>query len=299
MILTVTGVWEACLKITPKDARAIAFSQRGYKGSTPLTEAEALCTVPASKLHSTHISDFAAFIQFVAEELKVPGRSSDGKGGITTVHWSKGCAAATGLFYFQTENPLYKELVDKYISSIVLYEPPTSAVFGLDPGECSNVLFYHQLANPPEDPGLMFLKYVSGFFRNSPEYRSNKGGKQITEYYRTGALEPDFQKFLSKANESEFIPSILHWYLIDDASKRSEACHEAIVAMAKSSLKRIAIIWGAEGPPECLEGSWLAEKWIKEVDPSKLATKEFEGGNHYIQFYDPAGFWQSVLELSV
>src|SRR5579862_47724 len=126
------GVWDLCLKITPTNVRALAFSQRGYKGSTPLTAEEASCTVPPSELHKTHVADLAAFIQFVAEVLRVPGRSSNGTGGITLVHWSKGCAAATGLFYFQNEHPVYKEIVDKYISSVVLYEAPTSAVFGLD-----------------------------------------------------------------------------------------------------------------------------------------------------------------------
>jgi hypothetical protein len=256
--------------------------------------------VSASELHKTHLADFVAFLQFVTEELKVPGRSSNGTGGITLVHWSKGCAIATALFYFQDENPLYKSIVDKYISSIVLYEAPTSAVFGMGPGDCANALFYANVATtPPEETGLMFAKYVSGFYHNSAEYLANKGGKQVLEYYRTGAVEPEFQKYMGKANEPEFLPSILHWFLTDHPNQRFEACHEAIHSMVGSSLKRVGIIWGADGPPEALEGSWLVEKWVKEVDPSKVTTKEFEGGNHYIQFYDPAGFWSSLLELSV
>lgn len=292
-------VWEPVLKLTPKNARGIAFSQRGYKGSTPLTVDEALCQTAPSELHKTHVADYAAFLQFVVEQLKVPQRSSDGTGGITLIFWSKGCAAATGLFYFQNELASSRQLIDKYVSSVVLYEAPLSAVFGVDPGDCANALFYHRLANPPEDPGFMFAKYVTGFFRNSPEYLTNKGGKQVLEYYRTGALEPDFQQFLGKVNEPEFLPSILHWFLKDKQEERLEACHEAINAMAKSSLKKIGILWGSDGPPECIEGSWIAEKWVKEVDGEKLSSKQFEGGNHYIQFYDPAGFWESVLELSV
>jgi hypothetical protein len=291
------------LKTVLKGSRALSFSQRGFKGSTPLTPDEVSCTVAPRKLHETHVDDYVSFVQFVGEALGVPKRSSDGTGGITSVHWSKGCAVAAGLFYFAMEKPSYKQLIDTYISSIVLYEAPTSAVFGLSPGDCANSLFYGRLAPPPEDPGFMFAKYVTGFYKNSPEYLSQKGGKQILEYYRAGALEPEFQQFSAKVYEGEFLPSILHWYLQDKEEDRYEACHEAFVEMAHSSVKKVGIIWGSEGPPEALEGSWIAEKWLKEEEEktgeNKVITKQFEGGNHYIQFYDPEGMWESILELSV
>jgi pimeloyl-ACP methyl ester carboxylesterase len=295
--------WEPLLKVIPKGFRGIAFSQRGFKGSTTLTPEEIACTVPPSQLARTHVSDLASFIRFVGEELNVPKRSSDGKGGITFVPWSKGCASITGLFYFQKENPSYQDICDKYISSVVLYEPPTSAVFGINPGDCANALFYSRLAAPPEDPGFMFAKYVTGFYRHAPEYLSQKGGKQVTQYYRAGALEPEFQKYSAKVFEGTYMPAILHWFLRDEKMERFEACHEAFREMAKSSLKRIGIIWGSEGPPECLEGSWIGEKWLKEEEAKtgvkKVVTQQFEGGNHYIQFYDVQGFWKSILELSV
>jgi pimeloyl-ACP methyl ester carboxylesterase len=302
-ILTLSVTFEPVLDVTPKGYRGISLSMRGYKGSTPLTNEEATCKVPPSQLHRTHISDFVAFIEFVGKKLGVPKRSSDGTGGITTVHWSKGCAVATGLFYFMKENPTYKKVIDEYISSVVLYEPPTSAVFGMDPGDCANKLFYHQLANPPEDPAFMFAKYVTGFFHNSPEYLKNKGGQQVVDYYRSGALEGEFQSYSKKVYEGEYLESILHWFLVDTEEERREACHDSFKAMVQSSLKQVGILYGADGPPECCEGSWLAEKWLTEegakAGRDKVTIKQFPGGNHYIQFYDPPGFWSSVLELSV
>ena len=292
-----------CLDITPHGFRGISISMRGMKGSTPFSPEEVECKVTPSQLHKTNIADFAAFLEYVATQLGVPKRSKDGTGGITTVHWSKGCAVATGLFYYMKDNPSYRDLVDKYISSIVCYEAPTSAVIGLDPGDCANGLFYHRLANPPEDPGWMFAKYVTGFYHNSPEYLANKGGPQCTEYYRSGALEPDFQKYSEKVYEGDYLPAILHWFLEDKEEDRMEACHKAFQEMAASSVKKIGLLWGADGPPECLEGSWIIEKWLNEESKRtgevKVATKQYPGGNHYIQFYDPAGFWKAILEISV
>jgi hypothetical protein len=280
------------------------LSQRGYVGSTPLTKAEADCAVSPSQLHRTHTSDFASFIQYCGTKLGLPDRSKEG-GGITIVFWSKGCAAATGLFYYMDENPPYGSLIDKYVSSMVLYEAPKSAVFGLQArdGEALKVLFVDQLTAPKEDPGFIFNKYVTGFYKNTPEYIANKGGPQITEYYRAGVLEPDFQQYSAKIVEATHLQSILYWFLEDAPAERYEACHKAIQKMAKSSLKTVGILWGAEGPPEFLEGSWIAEKWLDEEatrlgEKSKARPKQFPGGNHYIQFYDPKGFWDAMLEIS-
>ena len=43
-MLTV-DTWEPLLKSIPKGARGISYSQRGFKGSTALTDDEAACTV--------------------------------------------------------------------------------------------------------------------------------------------------------------------------------------------------------------------------------------------------------------
>ena len=301
--LLIVDTFEPTLRATPKGLRGISLSLRGYKGSTALTEDEAKCRVTPSQLHKTHIDDFAHFVQFVASDLGVPKRSNNGTGGITTIHWSKGAAVATGLFYFQ--NPLYKKIVDEYISSLVLYELPTSAVVGITAGDCATALFWSRLAAPPEDPPTMFSKYVAGFYHNAPEYLAGKqiGGKQCIEYYRTGALEPEFVGYRDKIYDGTYLESIFHWFLADNEEDRMEACHQAFKNMAHSSVKRIGLLWGSEGPPECLEGSWIAEKWLEEEEAKgaekKLVTKQFEGGNHYLQFYQPAGFWDAILELSV
>ena len=54
--------------------------------------------------------------------------------------------------------------------------------------------------------------------------------------------------------------------------------------------------------PECLEGSWWAEKWLKEEDEKtgekKVYTVEVPGANHYLHFYDPKKFWDVCLECS-
>jgi len=55
--------WEPILKMIPNGFRGIAYSERGYRGSIPLTEEEAGCIVPPSQRHRAHVADLAAFIE--------------------------------------------------------------------------------------------------------------------------------------------------------------------------------------------------------------------------------------------
>jgi hypothetical protein len=121
-------------------------------------------------------------------------------------------------------------------------------------------------------------------------------------YYRTGALEPNSRKYTLKAYEREFLMSILHWNLANEQSDRLEAVREAIRQMGRSSVKRIGMIYGTETVPECLEGSWFAEKWKLKEEQSgqkKLYVLEVPEVNHYFHFYDTKRFWDACLECSV
>jgi hypothetical protein len=268
----------------------------GYGKSTPLTPDEISCKVSPSQLHKTHADDFIQFLRFVVDELHVPQRSTDGTGGITCLFKSLGCALGIGIYYFGT--PSSVALLDKSVSSIIFYEPPASEVFGqpLDP---TAVAILHN-GQADEDAGFRFAKYSSGFFRNPPKYLADKGGEPVLEYYRSGVLEPEFQKVTSKAADRDNMPSKLHWALADEPSAREAAAHEAVKKIAHSSLKRVGIIWGSEGPPACLLGSWLLERWLLEAGAQeKVKSKQVEGGNHFIHYYRPQEFWGVVLELSV
>ena len=141
-------------------------------------------------------------------------------------------------------------------------------------------------------------KYSSGFFRDPPKYLADKGGEPVLEHYRSGVLEPQFQRITGKAADRDNIPSELRWALADEPKAR-EVAHVAVKKVAHSSLKRVGIIWGSEGPPACLLGSRLLETWLLEAGTKeKVKTKQVEGGNHFIHYYPPQELWEVVLDLS-
>jgi pimeloyl-ACP methyl ester carboxylesterase len=268
---------------------------RGYGKSTPLTPEEVSCKVTPSELHRTHTNDFFQFLNFVVKDLQLAKRSADGTGGITILFWSKGGSLALGLYYFATASDA--ALMDEWVSSIILYEPPASAVFG-QPQDPTAIAILHKEVTD-EDPGLRFGKYASGFFRNPPKYLADKGGEPVLEYYRSGIFEPEFQAKAKKASERDDMQAKLHWSLADEEDAREAAAHQAVEKIAHSSLKRVGIMWGSQGPPASLLGSWLMEKWLLEAGAKdQVRTKQVEEGNHFIHYYRPQEFWDVVLELS-
>lgn len=75
----------------------------------------------------------------------------------------------------------------------MLYEPPTTAILGLTLDATSMAVWNGPIpSDSGEDPGIIFAKYVTGFFRNTPAYLERKGGQQIMKYYRSGAFDEDF-----------------------------------------------------------------------------------------------------------
>jgi hypothetical protein len=119
------------------------------------------------------------------------------------------------------------------------------------------------------------------------------------EYYRSGVLEPEFHRITGKAADRDNIPSELHWALADEPKARELTAHVAVKRIAHSSLKRVGIILGSEGPLACLLGSWLPETWLLEAGAKeKVKTKQVEGGNHFIHYYRPQELWEVMLDLS-
>jgi hypothetical protein len=115
---------------------------------------------------------------------------------------------------------------------------------------------------------------ITNLIFKTPEYLEQKGGQQIMKYDRTGAFDEDFQKYNAKVFEGGYSRSILYWFLVYETSDRFEACHEAFLLMARSSLKKVGILWGSEGPPESLEGCWQIENWLKEGKVGRLRLSQ-------------------------
>jgi pimeloyl-ACP methyl ester carboxylesterase len=269
---------------------------RGCVGSTALTEDELACKGSSKDFHRTHTSDFVSFIQFIIQQ-GLPKHS------ITLVGWSKGSSAILGLFYFQTDNTEYSSLINQYISSVVFYAPPASAVFGHPPNPTEIACVHARISNPEtlwQDLNLLFSRYVTGFFKNSPEFLDRQPVPAALEAYRIGLDEPHFRKYFSQVYEGETqLASSIHSWLTDEADKRNDSVHDAFRLIAKSSVKRIGLFWGTEEPASHLEGCWQAKDWLeKERARDRVECVQFQGGNHYMQYYEPEQFWKIVLEVS-
>jgi pimeloyl-ACP methyl ester carboxylesterase len=279
--------WDPLLDYVPPASRVITISVRGYGDSKPLSAEQLALKSPPSELHQQHTTDFLEFLEYVTTDLGVPTANG---GGITVLFWSKGCSLALGLYYFPRKTDILNS-----VQSIIFYEPPAPAVFG----QANDPTAIACLQTPSnEDPGLRFSKYAAGFFRNPREYLASKGKTPpVLEFYHSGVDDPAFRARSKIAAERENMPAKQNWYLVDTPEEREAAAKKAVENIAKSDLKSVGIMWGSEGPPASLLGSWLLEDWLLKA--GRVAkTRQVEGGNHFIHWYRPKEFWTVVLELS-
>ena len=206
-------------------------------------------------------------------------------GGITIVTWSQGGTFVSGLFNLLETIPGMTDFVRDYVKSIVLYEPPTTAFWGLEPEMTAKAL----LRDKEGDFAQLFMTYVTGFFPNSASFLSTRTGK--TPFTVTHSLcdDPKFQELAKDAVDGTNTAAIFHMHIHDNPSEREETTRRAMLKMALSDdVERVGLIYGDQGPPECLIGSWMIEDVFKEAGKAdKCALYVIEGGNHFAQMWIP------------
>ena len=206
-------------------------------------------------------------------------------GGITIVTWSQGGIMVTGLFNSLETIPGMTDFVRDYVKSIVLYEPPMTAVWGLEPGETDKALFWGKEGDPQE----LFVRYVTGYFPNSASFLSTRTGKTPLTLTHSLCDDPKFQELAKDATDGANTAAIFHAHIHDDAGERGEITRRAVLKMAMSNdLERVGLIYGNQGPPECLKGCWMIEDVFKEAGKAeKCVLHVVDGGNHFVQMWMP------------
>ncbi|KAF9461914.1 Alpha/Beta hydrolase protein [Collybia nuda] len=149
--------------------RTIAWNRRGYGRSTDYTDGELADLRAGRQVHQDRLAfQLAEFLGHFIETKDTPKLGSDRKtGGFIIVGWSFGNATTLSLFASPgaIPKPLY-ELIEPYIMSFVLYDPPFAALGYPSPD-------YENLYDPWTDPTCL-----------SPEQRFNNFQHWVSSYYK-------------------------------------------------------------------------------------------------------------------
>ncbi|KAJ6562616.1 hypothetical protein B0H19DRAFT_943874 [Mycena capillaripes] len=159
------------------DLRMILWNRRDYRGSTKYTDAELEDLKAGRKVFQDRLAvQLAWFFEHFIKQENTAKLSVDRKsGGFILAGWSFGNATALSLLSDPDAIPkaLY-EIVEPYLMSVVLYDPPFTAL-GYTPPD--HETFYQPMADPDyhtlEQKYDNFQHWVSSYYKH-PDIASGK-----------------------------------------------------------------------------------------------------------------------------
>lgn len=268
--------WDHQYLHLPAVIRAISYSERGYDKSTPFSDADKNKTSLGSDLLKQHATDLSQFLDFVEKDLGVSGP-------VTLVTWSQGGIIPIAAAYFGL--PL------KNVNNIILFEPPTTACWGMAPDPAGLKLAW---ANPEVTPDTLpriFATYVAGFYDHPKEFFTKRDVAMESDTIVDSTLtDPAMGPSLGKCIEATHMDAIFHGHFAE--SKAAAAAQGA--KELNGYVAKVGVIYGDKFVPECILGSWVAEDAFK----GKVNTVVIPGGNHFLHMQKPEEFWRAVQQLS-
>lgn len=268
--------WDHQYLTLPDGIRAIAYSERGYDQSTPFSDADNNKTSLGSDLLKQHATDLSQFLDFVEKDLGAPGP-------ITLVTWSQGGIIPLAAAYF--------DLPLKNVTQVILFEPPTTATWGMAPDATGLKLAWANPEVTPETLPTIFATYVCGFYDHPKEFFTKRDAALESDtIVDTSLTDPAIGSTFGKGVENTYMNAIFHGHF---AEPKAEAALQGAKKLGES-VKKVGIIYGDKSVPECILGSWVAEDAFK----GKVDTVVIPGGNHCLHMQKPEEFWKAVQQLS-
>jgi pimeloyl-ACP methyl ester carboxylesterase len=256
---------------------AIAFTQRGYPGSTPLdSDFEAKMT--PRELYDILVKDLLAILRTLRDDLGIKH--------VTLLAWSQGCNISNGLFTPE-HLPATISLLP-FLRTVVYWEIATIGAQGL-PMSATGLKYFNR-----ESP----LYYIGGFFAYPEEYLAAAipcQSHQIFEIEKHTADHPGFPEWAEKAQDLRTLLVSRFPCPHNDPSKIMERAREAHHNLAKLDIKK-AVIYGTKAAPECVEGCWTSRDWIQEVG-GKCQVIVLKDANHFALFHEPERLWKAMMQV--
>jgi pimeloyl-ACP methyl ester carboxylesterase len=270
-------------EVVPSDVRVFAYNQRGFRGSTPLSNEERELTADRSELARNYTFDLIEFVDYIAKEYHLPRKP-------ILIGWSKGTNLLLALASPTFLAPEWRQRALAVTSALVLYEAPGTA-FGLSPG-----LDYFASMEKEYPPGISteerarvesvrFGNWVSGFYSHqevdSPE------PKFAVESYAHSADTLDSELFV-RSFQPELVPIGFYWNVATDPVERRGIVVEAL----QQKEIPVAMAWNGQTVSYCIAA-------IKEAEKVGARTYKLdEGGNHLFFAHEPRKWLDGMRRIA-
>jgi hypothetical protein len=231
---------------SPQNVRAVAITQRGLRGSSPLTPSQ--LTMSPRELYDILIADIHTFLSFMQNELNVPD-------GVTILAWSLSSAVVMGLF---TPEHLSKTKSSiPFLERIIFWDPPANAVHGQPVTATGRVYFRLET----------FIDYVASFFNYPSEYLTSREPNKATQVFsfEGSTLEdPEYPAWAEKAVDMSTREANLLPRITNDPALTEKTAREAHRLLGGTEGLVKEVLYGTRAVPENLEGCWVSRNWIEE-----------------------------------
>ena len=270
--------------VLPKKVRVIAYNQRGYRGSTPLSQGELQLTDDRRRLTVEYANDLIEFLEYIVAKYALPRKP-------IVLGWSKGTNLLLALAC-PTFLPLeLRNRALKVVSALIMYEAPGNA-FGLTPTkdytEAMSGPYPEHVTTEEEKKAITaqrFSNWISGFYKHenlteeSPIYGVDPVG------FSADSLE---KELLERSSEPALVPLGFHWGLSADAKERAEL---AKLAIEQNDLP-IAMAWNGETAGYIVSAVKAGQALGAKV--YKLDDK----GNHLFFAHEPKKFIDGICKIA-
>lgn len=268
----------------PKKVRVIAYNQRGYRGSTPLSKGELDLADDRRRLTVDYANDLIEFLDCIVSQYSLPRKP-------IVLGWSKGTNLLLALACptFLPEDLRNRAL--KVVSALIMYEAPGNA-FGLTPTKDYTAAMagpYPDHVTTEEEKKVItaqrFSNWISGFYKHenlierTPIYGVNPVG------FSADSLE---KELLERSSEPALVPLGFHWGLSADAKERADLAKQAI----EQKDLPIAMAWNGETAGYIVSAVKAGQALGAKV--YKLDDK----GNHLFFAHEPKKFIDGICKIA-
>jgi len=268
----------------PTNVRVIAYNQRGYRGSTPLSKGELDLTDDRRKLTVDYANDLIEFLECIDSKYSLPRKA-------IVLGWSKGTNLLLALACPTFLPRELRERAIKRVSALMLYEAPGNA-FGLTPTkDYTSAMagpFPEHVTSEEEKQAITaqrFADWISGFYK----HEDLSSAAPVLGVDPVGFSKDSLDReLLARSEELALVPLGFHWGLSADAKERAEL---AKLAIEQKDIP-IAMAWNGETAGYIISAVKAGEALGAKV--YKLDNK----GNHLFFAHEPKKFVDGICKIA-
>jgi pimeloyl-ACP methyl ester carboxylesterase len=279
----ITELFSPLNTVRPSNVRIIAYNQRGYRGSTPLSKGELDLTDDRRKLTVNYANDLIEFVEYISSKNSLPRKP-------IVIGWSKGTnlllALACPTFL---PRPLRQRAIDN-VAALIMYEAPGNA-FGLTPTKDYTTAmagpFPEHVTTEEEKKAITaqrFGDWISGFYKHEDLTANNPVLGVDPVGFSKDSLD---RELLARAEEPALVPLGFHWGLSADANERAEL---AKLAIEQEDIP-IAMAWNGETAGYIISAVKAGEALGAKV------YKVDDRGNHLFFAHEPRKFIDKMCKI--